>query len=427
MVDHTHLESEVQKLKTAIEELTVLNDLAVAASKSIDVDQMLDVILKKSIKVLKAEQGSISLLSEEKNKPFHTLLRHAERTNQVPGHRVGDHITGWVLKHKKPLLIEDLANDKRFKANEQEKKEIRSVLCVPIWCRAEIIGIILLINKKGNETFTSYDLRLLSIIAPQSGQLIHNSKLQEEAIEKKRMEQELAVARRIQMSLLPKLENIPPGIDVAVYFNPAEEVGGDYYDFLTLGENGFGVVVADVCGHGPPAAMVMTMVKGVLHSLMHAFQSADQSLQDINAIIARIVPKDVFITMVFLVFDLESRIIQVSNAGHNPILYYNRKAKSCHRIKCRGCGLNLMKKASYYTEEWQLNEGDVVFAYTDGLPEAVNDRNEMFGEDRVLQLLENNSEESSKDIVNAVKSSLVEFCEEKSQIDDILMLAMKVK
>ena len=183
------LEQEVQRLKTAVSELTVLNELAVAASSTQEVDQLLDIVLKKSIRAVAAEQGSISLLTEQEDKPFKTLIRHGDTTKQKPRHRVGDHITGWVLKHKQPLMIENLAEDKRFQATEIEKKELRSILCVPIWCRAKIIGILMLTNKKTGEAFTSEDLRLLSIIAPQSGQLILNSQLQEESLIKKRMEQ----------------------------------------------------------------------------------------------------------------------------------------------------------------------------------------------------------------------------------------------
>lgn len=231
---YLQLEKEIKRLKTAVEELTVLNDLAIAASSSLEVDQMLDIIVQKSIKAVKAEQGSISLLTEHQQNPFRTLIRHIDRTNKLMAYRVGSHITGWVLKHQQPLMIESLATDKRFQASELERKEIRSVLCVPILCKAKIMGILMMINKKTKQPFNSNDLRLLSIIAAQSGQLILNSQLQQEAIEKKRMAQKLAIARQIQMNLLPKKEPMTPDLDIASYFNPAEEVGGDYFDYFVL-------------------------------------------------------------------------------------------------------------------------------------------------------------------------------------------------
>lgn len=285
------LEKEIQRLKLAVEELSVLNDLAIAASSSLEVRQMLDIIVQKSIKAVKAEQGSISLVTEQEDTPFRTLIRQVDRTHEQMPYRVGAHITGWILKNKKPLIIENLTTDERFKASEQEGKVIRSVLCVPIWSQAKIIGILMMMNKKTHEPFNADDLRLLSIIAAQSGQLIRNSQLQEEALEKKRLEFELSLARRIQNNLLPRAAPITPYLDIASYFNPAEEVGGDYYDYFSLGDQQIGVVIADVSGHGPAAAMMMTMVKGILHSIVQQFSSPAQSLSEINSIIARIAPK----------------------------------------------------------------------------------------------------------------------------------------
>lgn len=421
------LEKEIQRLKTAVEELTVLNDLAVAASSSLEVDEMLDTILKKSIKALNAQQGSISLVTEQRDKPFKTLIRHGDRTNHQPSYRVGDHITGWVLKRQQPLMIENLAQDERFQPSEQERKEIRSVLCVPIWCKAKIIGIIMLTNKKTGESFNSNDLRLLSIIAPQSGQLIQNSQLQEEAIEKKRMEHELELARRIQMGLLPNLEHLTSDLDISSYFNPAEEVGGDYYDYFPLGDNQIGIVIADVSGHGASAAMMMTMVKGVLHSITHEFTSSDQALNDINSVLTRIVPKGIFITMMFLVFDISKKVLRFSNAGHIPLLYYNSQSNSCQLVECRGCALNLTPEATFLVKEMAFKRDDLFFIYTDGVTEAVNEKMEMFEEARLIREVEDVAKESSVSVIDHLKAKLNDFTGRRPQEDDILMLALKIK
>jgi GAF domain-containing protein len=142
------LEKEVQRLKLAVEELSVLNDLAIAASSSLEVRQLLDIIVQKSIKAVKAEQGSISLVTEQEETPFRTLIRQVDRTHDQMPYRIGAHITGWILKNKQPLMIDTLATDGRFKASEQEAKEIRSVLCVPIWSQAKLIGILMMMTKK---------------------------------------------------------------------------------------------------------------------------------------------------------------------------------------------------------------------------------------------------------------------------------------
>jgi serine phosphatase RsbU (regulator of sigma subunit) len=421
------LEKEVQRLKIAVEELSVLNDLAIAASSSLEVRQMLDIIVQKSIKAVKAEQGSISLVTEQEDTPFRTLIRQVDRTHDQMPYRVGAHITGWILKNKKPLMIEDLAKDDRFKTSEQEQKEIRSVLCVPIWSQAKIIGILMMMNKKTHEAFNADDLRLLSIIAAQSGQLIRNSQLQEEALEKKRLEFELSLARRIQTNLLPKTAPITPLMDIASYFNSADEVGGDYYDYFSLGDQQIGIVIADVSGHGPSAAMMMTMVKGILHSIVQQFSSPEQSLSELNSIISRIAPREIFITMMFLIFDLNKRVLRFSNAGHNPIVYYNSQTRSSQLVELKGCALNLLKKCDYAMKEIPFQPNDLFLIYTDGVTEANNENQELFEETRLIQAVEEAASESADEIIHHAKSRLFAFTGKAKQADDVLMIAIKIR
>ena len=195
------LENEVERLKSAIQELTVLNDLAITASSSLEVNQVLDIIVEESIKATKGEQGSILLLTEQEDSPLKTLIRQQDRSRLLT-YKIGTNITGWVLKHQQPLIIDDLSTDERFNTTEQERQEIRSVLCVPIRFRAKLLGIIMVTNKKTLEPFSKGALRLISIIAAQSGQLIRNSQLQQETREKKRMEQELEMAGNMQKGFL---------------------------------------------------------------------------------------------------------------------------------------------------------------------------------------------------------------------------------
>jgi len=426
---HSFLEmgNEIQRLKVAVEELSVLNDLAVAASSSTDVDQMLDIIVQKSIKALKAEQGSISLVTDQENNPFRTLIRHMDRTYEQPAFKIGIHITGWVLKHKQALTVENLSTDKRFCASEEERKAVRSVLCVPIWCQAKIIGILMMLNKKTTEPFNTEDLRLLSIIAAQSGQLIHNSRLQAEAMDKKRMEHELSLARRIQVDLLPRKDPSGAGLEVASHYVPAVEVGGDYYDYFSLGDHRVGIVVADVSGHGPSAAMMTTMLKGMLNSMVRQFTSVGDALTEMNLILSQIIPKNMFITMLMLVFDLKNNLLHLSNAGHNPMVHYDSSAGSCALVEFPGCALNVLRNCTYRVKDIPLKSGDLFFIYTDGITEATNHRMEMYDTSGLMQSVQKKAEESPKTIIDQVKDDLLVFTGKTTQADDLLMIAVKVK
>lgn len=422
----TQLESELHRLKSAVEELTVLNDLAIAAGTSMEVDQMLDIIVEKSIKAVKAEQGSILLVTDQKDTPLKTLLRQPDRRSRIMTYKIGTNITGWVLKHKKPLVIENLTTDSRFRTTEQERKEIKSVLCVPILSKTKLLGILTVTNKKTFEPFNANDLRLLSIIAAQSGQLIRNSQLQQEALEKKRMEHELAMAHAIQVGLLPKKVPTIEGLEISNYFSPSDEVSGDYYDYFDFGENKIGMVLADVSGHGAPAALLMTMVKGILHAISQHFESADSVILEMNSILGHIIPEDMFVTMIFLVFDMENRLLRYSNAGHNPLLLYHNQSKSAEMMELPGPALGLSNVSVFNEREIPLNRGDLILIYTDGVTEAFNQEWEMFEEARLVKAVEEVASMQAGEIIEHLKNKLQEFRDGAPQADDVAMIAIKV-
>jgi len=427
MPSDQHIEREVLRLKSAVEELTLLNELALAASISLDVNQVLDTIVQKSVKAVRAEQGSIMLVTPQQESPLKTLIRKEDFSGAMPGYRVGTHISGWVLKNKQPLIIEDLAKDERFNVSAKEAGDIRTVLCVPIMIRGQLIGVLIMTNKKTGEPFTQNDLRLLSIIAAQSGQLIHNSELQQEAIEKKRLEHQLEMAKEIQHDLVPKSDPQNDFLEIASFFQPADAVGGDYFDYFDLGENKLGVVIADVSGHGPRAALVMTMIKGILHSITHNYYSAEKTLEEINAIVSAIIPADIFVTMQLLVFDLSDHTLSIANAGHNPVLYYVNKYKKCRLVEIRGCALNILADCQYSSEKIALSSGDYILVYTDGINEACNRNEEMFRISGLVKAIEKNEHTSARKIIEYIRMELKDFTGDMPQADDMILIAVKVK
>ena len=192
------LENEIKRLREAVEELKVLNEIAVAARKATDIDQMLNIIVQKSIVALNAEQGSILLVTQNENDPFTTYIRQDDTSRLQHKYHIGSNITGWVLLNKEPLIIENLATDKRFHASEEEKKEIHSVLCVPMWFEGKIMGLMIVVNKKDRMHFEENDLTLLSIISVQASQLIKNLQLQEETFQKRKEAEKLLELDRIK-------------------------------------------------------------------------------------------------------------------------------------------------------------------------------------------------------------------------------------
>lgn len=426
MNDAHKLEKEISRLKSAIEELSVLNELALAVGASTDVHQVLDTIVQKAVKAVRAEQGSLMLVTQKQDNPLQTLIRKEDFSGTMPAYRVGSNITGWVLKNRSALRIEDLAKDARFRCTEEECRALRSVLCVPVWQQAKIIGVLMVTNKKTGEPFSDGDLRLLSIIAAQSGQLIRNARLQEEAVEKKRLQHELDLARNIQQSLLPAKDPRLKGLDITGYFSPADAVSGDYYDYITLDEHRLAIVIADVSGHGPSAALVMTLLKGVVHSLAIESGPISHWMRGINRIISKIIPDEVFITMQLLLFDIPQKRLTFCNAGHNPPLYYNSASQECSPLELPGCALNVLPDFDYGIKEIPLNRGDFIFIYTDGLAEAFNKNNEEFGQQRVMEIISQNGTTSSQKMMEHIRTAVFTFMAGNRQADDMACVGVKI-
>ncbi len=182
----------VEQLQAAVEELRLLNEIAVEATGAISVDALLNVIVDKSLRAMKAQQASILLCTDKGDEALKTYLRQDNQSTLRPSYRVGAHVTGYVLHHRTALLVGDLQTDPRFAGYAADFAEIRSVLCVPIINRDELLGVMLMINKKEGKPFTEGDRRLLTIVSTQAGQLIVNARLQAETA---RRREELTAAR----------------------------------------------------------------------------------------------------------------------------------------------------------------------------------------------------------------------------------------
>lgn len=251
--------------------------------------------------------------------------------------------------------------------------------------------------------------------------------------EKERLEEELRIARRIQMSLLPAQGSFSvPGVRVAALCLPAAEVGGDYYDLLPLSEDRMGVLVADVSGKGTSAALYMAELKGLVLSLSRIYDSPARLLSEANRILSTTLDSRSFVTMTYAVVDARVRRMSYARAGHNPILRYAKATGETHVLLSNGLGLGLDSgdRFDLIIEEQTiaLEPGDVFLFFTDGLSEAMNERSELYGEQRLRDVLESVRAQGMDE--DALKERILEdirgFVGEAAQHDDMTMVVLKV-
>jgi len=252
-----------------------------------------------------------------------------------------------------------------------------------------------------------------------------------EQAEKERLEEELRIARQIQMSLLPQGAISLPGLRVAALCLPAAEVGGDYYDLLPLSDTRMGVLVADVSGKGTSAALYMAELKGLVLSLSRIYDSPARLLCEANRILAANMDSRSFVTMTYAVVDIETRRMRYARAGHNPLIHLEAATGRTRVLTPAGLGLGIDRGARFdqilEEDELPLASGDIFLFFTDGLSEAMNDSSELFGEHRLRQVLEAAEDLGSDALKDRILEEIQSFVGEAAQHDDMTLVILKVQ
>jgi len=246
--------------------------------------------------------------------------------------------------------------------------------------------------------------------------------------ERASLEAELGRATKIQFNLLP--ERIPNirGFDIRVFYQSAKEIGGDYYDFIPIDQENLGMVVADVSGKGVPGAMVMAMTRMALRLLAKGRASARETVIKLNRVIsADVKSTGVFVTILFMVLNVRTLTVEVVNAGHNPLILW--RGGGTRLVNPKGIAVGLDPGETFENnlkeELIQLQQGDRLCAYTDGLIEAMNERNEEFGEEKFVEVVEKYAEKTSAEFVNQLMKTLKEHQGRAEQHDDITVVTIK--
>jgi serine phosphatase RsbU (regulator of sigma subunit) len=249
--------------------------------------------------------------------------------------------------------------------------------------------------------------------------------------EKERLEEELRIARQIQMSLLPAEGAVSlPGLRISALCLPAAEVGGDYYDLLPLSDTRMGVLIADVSGKGTSAALYMAELKGLALSLSRIYDSPARLLCEANRILSANMDSRTFITMTYAVVDTATRTMRYARAGHNPILHLERASGRTRVLTPQGLGLGIDRGQRFdqILEEAQLPlaPGDLFLFFTDGLSEAMNVNAELFGEQRLRAILEQGEALGSEELKERILAEIRSFVGEAAQHDDMTLVILKV-
>jgi sigma-B regulation protein RsbU (phosphoserine phosphatase) len=341
------------------------------------------------------------------------------------------------LKTNEPLVIyqddqDSWINDEGQTAERENLRELNSQLLLPFGAKNELSGLISLSPKLSDSPYTPTDLRLLKSVAAQTGLALENSRLTQvivsEAAQKERINRELEIAREVQERLfpqeLPKIE----GLDYFGACRSALDVGGDYYDFIELPENKFGIAIGDISGKGIGASLMMASLQASLRGQAIHFKSDLAGLmKQINSLVYEASTSNRYATFFYAQYEPPTKKLSYVNAGHNPPFLIRRSGEVL-RLEDGGAVVGMLPSmlVNYKQGEIELQTGDLLVGYTDGISEAMNPQEEEWSEDAMLERLKTVSEKSAVEILPFIVHCADEFASGAKQHDDMTMIVVKV-
>lgn len=403
--------------------LTVLNEISRELTSILNVDQLFKRIGELLTRVIEYQMFSILLLDEERAMLVHRFsLRYQENIQLKHDIPLGRGLVGYAVREKTAVLAPDVSKDQRY---IQLNPETRSELCVPLIYKERAIGVLDLENTRRNY-YNEDHVRTLTTLAGQIAIAVENARLYERiARQEQRLERDLAMARGIQVRMLPQVLPRLKNAELAAKFEPALMIGGDMFDFLEYSGGRVALALGDVSGKGAPAALYAALVSGLLRSTASLEPYPAQMLAAINLSLNERKIEAQYVSLAYAVWDDEARVMTVANSGiPRPMFFRNGNIE---RIESTGLPLGLFEEASYEEVTLKAESGDLFVLVSDGIVDALSPSGEQFGRGRIEEVVRNKAGLGADAIVKALFSAVDAHRQTSSIFDDETVLAVKVK
>jgi phosphoserine phosphatase RsbU/P len=341
----------------------------------------------------------------------------------------GDGLLGMVWEKQEPVFLSNSDYDSRLESLKASTSQIDSVLVAPLLYGNQNLGVLAVANEPMSTPFTAADFIVFQSIVEQSAFALCNAMVYSEAAEKRRIDRDLDVARDIQRILLPAAPPEIPGYQIAGINIPASQVSGDYYDYIPVSDSRYGIAIADVCGKGVAASLIMAMCRSVLRSVARLNTSAAQVLHEVNRQLYPDIREDMFISMAYLIAEKSSENLILARAGHDAPLLYQASTGSVEKVNPAGMALGIDSGNVFdrVTADCtiRLERGDCLILYTDGVTEALDFNGIEFGIGRLIEVIKESANESAQAIVARVTEKVKAFVGNNPQTDDITLVAIR--
>jgi serine phosphatase RsbU (regulator of sigma subunit) len=336
-----------------------------------------------------------------------------------------------MAEQKREVVIYDIQEDPFFEdqreACEKVFNQLDASLIVPLIYEDRLTGLISLGRKKSGKFYRKEDINLLNILANQGAVAIENAMMLEEVIEKERMEEELNIAQDLQVSMLPAACPQIEGFDFAAYSASAREVGGDFYDFIEIGEGKSGIVIGDVTGKSVSGALVMSASRSIFRMLGEEELAVSESMIRANRRTKKDIKSGMFVALLYAVLSAENKSLSLCSAGQTQPVYLSAATGEATLVETEGdtFPLGILDEAQYEETQLRLESGDRIILYTDGVVEAMNEKEELFGFDRLLEVVKNSQATTAETLLEEIKGKVNEFADGAAQHDDITIIVIQ--
>jgi|GEM_PF-660096 len=367
----------LDRLRRERVENELLYTVAQKLSLSIDSSELLNSIIDSVATVIPYDAAAIFLLDARTLEVASESVRgYRPEMNDLLHLKVGEGIVGWAAKTGQSSIVPDVRTEPRYIA---ARPETRAEMVAPLRVGGEVVGVLNLESDQVN-AYTPRELRLLETFASQAAVAIERTRHLRQQLDKERLDRELTLARRIQLTFLPERDPDWTGFDVSGYNISSEEVSGDFFDYIPISEGNWGVVIADVSGKGMPAALIMASLRAALWTEARNTYSLSVVCQRMNTFLYQSLGELEFVTAIYGVIDLARSVFTYSSAGHLPPIVI-RKTGEVVYLEEGGLPFGVFAEASYPEGRVELRVGDVMLLYTDGAIEAQSPEGEEFGRD----------------------------------------------
>jgi len=415
--------AELGQIDAAQSLMPALTAAASALISHYPLEELVELVMNLIFEAVVAERGALLLRSRDDEE---SDLRIAAQRGYGEGEEVqiSRTIIKEVLENRKAVLMLDARTDERFdQAQSILLQGIHSIICAPLWNNREVIGLLYLDHRVTGQMFNEHDLRLVGLIANMAAVKIENVLLLEEQLEKKRMEEQLALGAKIQRGLLPAQIPQIPGYELFGENQSCYEIGGDYYDFIPKGDGKLAVVIADISGKGVGAALLMAVLQASLRSLIHTAAAPAELVVQLNRVLVENSPPNKFATLFYAELDPQAHTIEYVNGGHNPALV--RAQGKIEELRSSGPIVGLIPDVRFESRRISLAPGGVLLLYTDGISELTDADGEEFGTERLIALLREPDPADASSLAQAIRDRMEDFCAAEGPADDTTLVVVR--